>query len=190
MKLEHVSKRFEGRYVLRDITHEFAPGTTAITGPSGVGKTTLINLMCGLTRPDSGSITRGEGRMAVVFQEDRLLEDATALENIEFAAGRQSLARARQLLERLGLGADVDRTVGEFSGGMKRRVAIARALAVQPNLLLLDEPFRGLDEKTRAGAVKLILEADAKRLIFVTHDMAERELLRAQHELRLEAARQ
>ena len=86
---------------------------------------------------------------------------------------------------RWGWRTDLDRPVSKFSGGMKRRVAIARALAVKPDLLIMDEPFRGLDEAARANAAQLICNRGIHTIIFVTHDRAEIALMNAQHELSL-----
>ncbi len=185
MKLDNVSKSFAGRRVLNNLTYEFGKGITAITGPSGVGKSTLTGIMAGLIKPDAGYVLRGEGKMSIVFQEDRLIENLTAIQNLCFAAGKSALDDARGLLCALGLEDDLDRPVSKFSGGMKRRVAIARALAVKPDLLIMDEPFRGLDEAARANAAQLICNRDIHTIIFVTHDRAEIALMNAQHELSL-----
>ena len=173
MKLDNVSKSFAGRRVLNNLTYEFGKGITAITGPSGVGKSTLTGIMAGLIKPDAGYVLRGEGKMSIVFQEDRLIENLTAIQNLCFAAGKSALED------------DLDRPVSKFSGGMKRRVAIARALAVKPDLLIMDEPFRGLDEAARANAAQLICNRGIHTIIFVTHDRAEIALMNAQHELSL-----
>ena len=183
MKLDNVSKSFAGRRVLNNLTYEFGKGITAITGPSGVGKSTLTGIMAGLIKPDAGYVLRGEGKMSIVFQEDRLIENLTAIQNLCFAAGKSALDDARGLLCALGLEDDLDRPVSKFSGGMKRRVAIARALAVKPDLLIRRAVSR--PRRSRANAAQLICNRGIHTIIFVTHDRAEIALMNAQHELSL-----
>lgn len=185
MRLEHITKTFAGRRVLDDLTYEFDKGITAITGPSGVGKSTLINIAAGLVKPDAGRVVREKNKMSLVFQEDRLIENITAPENLCFVAGKGALADARLLLSELGLTDDLERPVSKFSGGMKRRVAIARALIVNPDVLLMDEPFRGLDESSRANAARIICARGIPTIIFVTHDRSEMALMGAEHELKM-----
>ncbi len=186
MKLEHVSVSFEGRRVISDLTHEFGPGATAILGPSGVGKSTLVRLLAGLLAPDAGRVEAARGRLGVVFQEDRLIERLSAPDNLTFVAGAGRRAQACELLAKLGLGDDLTKPTAEFSGGMKRRVAIARALIVEPDALIMDEPFRGLDAATRDVAAQVVRAGGWRQLVFVTHDPGEIELLGARQVLRLE----
>ena len=148
-----------------------------LSAPSGSGKTTLLRLIAGLERPDSGTIEL-YGRLAYMFQEDRLLEWYTSLENLTFIGCER--ARALKLLEMVGLGDAADKLPRELSGGMKRRLAAVRTVAHGGDLLLLDEPFGGLDETSRALTAKLIHDSfrDAA-MILVTHSPADAELLGA-----------
>ncbi|MBQ3095645.1 MAG: ATP-binding cassette domain-containing protein [Clostridia bacterium] len=180
--LNRVSFAYEGHPVLEDLSLTLPAGCiTCLMGPSGCGKTTLFRLLCGFLSPDSGSISGIPRRISAAFQEDRLCEDFSALSNLRFAVGsRPDRTELISLLDSLGLDGDSPAPVRTFSGGMKRRVAIARALAAEGNLLLLDEPFKGLDEESRAAAVKVLLARTAGKTVFViTHDPAEAELLSA-----------
>ena len=129
---------------MRDISLAVS-GTVAIMAPSGAGKTTLLRILLGLLAPDSGEVRTGGARIGAVFQEDRLIEHMTALQNLALVSGRASRAQLREHLARLGLEADAEKRVSAFSGGMRRRVAIARAIVYEPDVLLLDEPFAGLE---------------------------------------------
>ena len=121
--VKHLCKSFGGRTVLRDLTFTAGPGITAVMAPSGTGKTTLLRILLGLERPDSGTVEGLAGkRLTAVFQEDRLLEHLSADGNLRFVLGRAyDPAAARALLDRLGLPDTGPQPVREFSGGMKRR---------------------------------------------------------------------
>lgn len=165
----------------------------SIVGPSGCGKSTLLSIVAGLQRPTNGSVTIGKRQVdgpdrsvAVVFQEDSTLPWKTVLENIAFGmsiAGESRQAqdtRSREMLDLVGLSGFGDAYPNTLSGGMRQRVAIARALALQPEVLLMDEPFGALDQQTRLiiGAELLrIWEATGKTVLFVTHDIQEAVLL-------------
>ena len=175
-----VSKSFEGKPVLQNVNLAVS-GTVAIMAPSGSGKTTLLRILLGLLAPDARAARAHFARVGAVFQEDRLIEHMTALQNLALVAGKASRAQLREHLIRLGLNAEADKRVSAFSGGMRRRVAIARAIVYQPDALLLDEPFTGLDEEMRERTAQYILaHMRGKDMAIVTHDKEEARLLGAQ----------
>ena len=167
----------------------------AITGPSGSGKSTLLGLLAGLDRPTAGSIvvagaelTRldedGLARfrretLGYVFQSFHLIPTLTAAENVavplEIAGLPGALARARELLDEVGLAGRTHHYPAELSGGEQQRAAVARAVALRPKLLLADEPTGNLDSATGAQIIELLVALNRKRgstLVFVTHDQA------------------
>lgn len=156
-------------------------GVVCLTGPSGCGKTTLLRVLAGLATPERGALAGLDGRrVAVVFQEDRLLPWETAVENVVTTQDAEAHRRAAEWLGELGLGASLHLRPADLSGGMRRRVALARALAAEPDLLLLDEPFTGLDEASWRLAAGLIAAAPPHRLtVLVTHAPAQADALRA-----------
>jgi len=179
VRFEHVDKAFGDKIILRNFSLTLPrSGIVALMGPSGQGKTTLLRLIAGLIKPDSGKVTAEYERLAVVFQEDRLLNNMTARGNIIAALDRGQEAIAQTWLEHMGLSGEEDTLPGEMSGGMRRRLAIARAMAYGGDLVLLDEPFAGLDEVTRAQIYPHIFQRDPSRLtILITHDRQEAERL-------------
>ena len=173
IRLVDVCKQFDGKTVLEHFHLHLEKGQHyALMGPSGSGKTTLLNLLMGLTKPDSGQIELQPGlRISAVFQENRLLEGMTAEANIRLVAP-ESAQNARNLLLELGIEEEsLPLPVRAYSGGMKRRAAIARALLAQYDLLLLDEPYKGLDEDTRQQVQTIVERMTAgKTVLMVTHD--------------------
>ena len=197
---EHLSKSYPstrraggnatGNLVLKDIHLDVFEGEfLVIVGPSGCGKSTLLDLAAGLSLPTDGrivldgrAVTKPGPERSVVFQNYALLPWKTVFDNIAFAlsaAGvprRAQLERVRRVLALVGLEDAADRYPHQLSGGMKQRVAIARSLSVEPEVLLMDEPFGALDAQTREG-----LQAELRRLwrrnnmtiIFITHDIDE-----------------
>jgi NitT/TauT family transport system ATP-binding protein len=165
--------------------HEFI----SIIGPSGCGKTTLIRILAGLTKPSSGEVTIDGQRIqapgpdrAVVFQEYKLLPWATALNNIGFGLRINNtdddewVEKAQELIQIVGLQGFENHYPHELSGGMKQRVGLARALAVNPTILLMDEPFGSLDAQTREimqDEFLKICRTHKKTVIFTTHSIEE-----------------
>lgn len=181
--INNLSKTFGDKTVLADFS-EIIPAhkTTAIMGESGIGKTTLINIIMGLEKADSGEISGVPDKISAVFQEDCLCEDFSAISNIRAVTGKKiSKENISSTLKELGLSSnDLTFPSRELSGGMKRRVAIARALLAESDLIIMDEPFKGLDIETRSSVIKVILNSisQSKRtLIIITHSPEEAELL-------------
>jgi NitT/TauT family transport system ATP-binding protein len=183
LELEAIDVRLGGETILEGLDLAVAgPGLTAIMGPSGVGKTTLLRVIAGLVRPDGGQ-RHVEAKVAVIFQDARLLPWQSALDNAGFGLRASGMSRdlarshAAALLERLGFSADDQmKRPRALSGGMRQRVAIARALAISPDLLLMDEPFTSLDIGLRADLQNLVRGiVDERKLaaILVTHDPIE-----------------
>ena len=151
-------------------------------GPSGSGKTTFLRILLGLEQADSGSIEGLQGtRASAVFQENRLCESFTPVDNITMVIpGRSSQSRkqAREELLRLLPEEALCRPVSTLSGGMKRRVAIVRALSVPCGMVLMDEPFTGLDENTKRNVIQYIKEKTRDKLVIIsTHQDEDIELL-------------
>lgn len=171
IQFQQVSKRFGKKQVLNQIDWRIRDHEIwRIEGASGLGKTTLLRLLMGLERPSSGLITGTEHvRFAPVFQENRLLLSQNAIENLQFVCDRP-VDEIRALLYELIAPEDCEQPTGTLSGGMQRRVAIARALIVPSDLLILDEPFTGLDEDNIARVTQCILTyASDKTIILASH---------------------
>ncbi|MFT4101853.1 MAG: ABC transporter ATP-binding protein [Burkholderiaceae bacterium] len=196
--VEQAFKTPKGRFVaLRDIDLDVARGEfVALIGHSGCGKSTLLNLIAGLTRPTQGVLLCANREIAgpgpdraVVFQNHSLLPWLTCFENVYLGVERvfganerkaQLKQRTEEALALVGLGHAAQKRPGEISGGMKQRVGIARALAMQPQVLLMDEPFGALDALTRAklqDELLAIVQQTRSTVVMVTHDVDEAVLL-------------
>ena len=205
IRLEKVRKLFGANEVIRSVDLEIEPGEfVVLVGPSGCGKSTLLNLIAGLTLPTQGHLLCANREIAgpgpdraVVFQNHSLLPWLTCFENVYLGVERvfgsankttgaasenkaQLMARTNAVLAMVGLTAAAQKRPGEISGGMKQRVGIARALAMEPKVLLMDEPFGALDALTRAKLQDELLEIVARThstVVMVTHDVDEAVLL-------------
>lgn len=181
LTLELVSKSFGDHEVFSDISVQAdAPAVVAVTGVSGIGKSTLLKMIEGFEQPDTGSITRPE-KMSVMFQDTRLIEHQSAVANVLYAMyGKNSSAgskaeirkRAEEALQKVLPPECVNRKVSTLSGGQRRRVELVRALISDAELVLLDEPFTGLDEETKELCACFVREyAEEKILVIAVHEI-------------------
>jgi nitrate/nitrite transport system ATP-binding protein len=196
LELNNVSKSFGGSPVLKDINLSIAKGEfVAIVGYSGAGKTTLISLIAGLLKPDSGSLKLNDLEITgpgpdrgVVFQNYSLLPWLTVFENIFLAVEQcfpnwtaaKKTGHVERHIAMVNLTPARDKKPGELSGGMRQRVSVARALAMNPQMLLLDEPLSALDALTRAtlqDELSRIWQEDRKTVVMITNDPDEGILL-------------
>lgn len=187
VKLSGVSKSFSSLEVIRRLDLAVREReVVSLIGPSGCGKSTTLRIIAGLEQSDGGSIERGFKWPAFIFQEPRLLSWRTALQNVLFVlndrvpdqAERQQIAS--HYLELMGLGEFKNYYPAQLSGGMKRRVSIARALAIEPDLILMDEPLSDLDLPLRLVLIdnlREILKEEPRTVIYVTHDIRDALLL-------------
>ena len=173
IELAHVHCIYGEKTPIRDLTLILPDvGVVGVFGASGAGKTTLLRLLAGLLQPASGTIEGLAGkRISMVFQEDRLLPWLTAVENVALVRDG-SEADARALLAALALSAEADQLPRALSGGMQRRVALARALNFGGDVLLLDEPFKGLDAALCAEAAAVV-RGRFLLTVIATHDRGE-----------------
>lgn len=183
IQLIHIKKCFQGQKVLEDINISFAEGRiNGIMGPSGSGKTTLLYLLMGLMRPDSGKIHGMEGKkISTVFQEDRLVEHWDAVKNVLLVCKNTVKDDVvKEHFRKVGLNDYEGKPVKKLSGGMKRRVAIVRAMLAEADIVLMDEPFQGLNDELKYQVIEYVKEeTKGKTVILVTHDKEEIERLDA-----------
>lgn len=170
--LDHIWKSYGETKVLADVSAVYESGNTYyLTDPSGSGKTTLLKILCGLEKPDSGTVT-GPDRFSMVFQEDRLCEMYSAVCNVAMVTGDRAGAEAA--LKRLLPEEALFKPCGQLSGGMKRRVALVRAMEAPSEAVVLDEPFTGMDAGTKQRAEEYIRAGRKDRiLVIATHDRCE-----------------
>lgn len=173
MNIQSLFKSFD-RPVISDFSHSFPEkGLFLIRGESGCGKTTLLRLMAGLEKPDSGSVESHGKQISVVFQEARLLENLSLWNNVLLVRKAKDLPLAEKILKELGLWEERDKLPRELSGGMKLRCAIARSLYYGGDIFLWDEPTKELDPMNRDKVIALALDLAKEHLVIaITHDDA------------------
>ena len=186
LEVKNLYKSFDGTVVLNDFSYKFDRGVYVLSEPSGAGKTTLLRILCGLEVADSGTVSKSpQAKTVMMFQEDRLLENLSVRANIMLAIQAHSQEQKQNARERItealcavGLEGIENKPVFELSGGQKRRVALLRTLFAGADILLFDEPLKGLDEALKQqviGFVKPFVES--KVVIWVTHTPEEVKLL-------------
>lgn len=193
LSVRNLSKSFDGKKILNELSFDLLEGEfLSILGPSGCGKTTLLRILIGLEKADSGEILKGgkdisslksfDRGMGIVFQNYALFPNMTVLQNVEYAltlnknTKKDATAIAKRTLEQVGLTDQQDKKPNQLSGGQQQRVAIARTLAMNPDVILLDEPISALDVTNRE-IMKAELKALQKKfkatMLFITHDQEE-----------------
>lgn len=174
IEIQGLSVRFDDKQVFDNYSVTVPDeGVILISGESGIGKTTLLRVLCGLQKPDRGTITGLNGRkISVVFQEQRLLDHLTALENVAIVSDK---TKAEELLKWLNMESELKSKAGILSGGQKQRVSIARAFAFSNDIVLLDEPFSGLDDRNKMRVAQLI--KTARLALVVTHGAEDSQFL-------------
>ena len=180
--IRKLCKSFDGHLVLDQVSLHLVSGNIyCLMGPSGSGKTTLFHILLGLVSADSGEINGlNKERISAVFQENRLCEAFTPVENVTMVMPSSGInkRKAREALKRLLPDESLDRAASTLSGGMKRRVAIIRALMVPFDMVIMDEPFTGLDEETKQQVITYIKEQSAGKLVLIsTHQEEDVQLL-------------
>lgn len=164
--------RFDDLTVFDDFSVTFEDGHKyLLSSPSGTGKTTLCNIVTGLLKPTSGTVDCTNDRFAVVFQEDRLIDELSAIDNVRVVNPHVSNEKIREELEALLPDADLTEPVKNYSGGMRRRVAIVRAMVNGAPVIIADEPLTGLDKAACESTVQYILSrSQGKTLIVASHN--------------------
>lgn len=182
--IENISKAFGDKKVLDNFSCVIKENSvTAFMGKSGCGKTTLASIIMGTQTVDSGIIKGLQNRkLSVVFQEDRLCENLSAISNVKLVCNpKTSRKEIVAVLKEIGLSDSINQPVIELSGGMKRRVAIVRALMADYDIIIFDEPFKGLDEKTKEIVTEFVKEkTKGKTVILITHERCEATIFGAQ----------
>ncbi|NLJ96633.1 MAG: ABC transporter ATP-binding protein [Clostridiales bacterium] len=183
IKLININKSFKGQQVLRNVNMTFPKGRiTCIMGASGTGKTTLANILMGLQEADSGEIHGlQDKKISAVFQEDRLIEHWDAIKNILLVCQAEvTKEMVDEELKNIGMAEYEGKAVKALSGGMRRRVALVRATLSDYDVLIMDEPFKGLDEALKKLVINYIKKKTKdKTVIIITHDKEEVALLDA-----------
>lgn len=177
MDLNSISFSYNGDSILKDFSLSIPSNKVlAILGPSGCGKTTLLRLIAGTIDPIEGNIQGISGNLSYIFQEPRLLPWMNLIENVEFPMKDKKNNRALHYIQEMGLGDHIKKYPSQLSGGMTQRVSIARAFAFDSDLILMDEPFKGLDLQLKVNTFNLfnkLISKEKRTAIFVTHDIKE-----------------
>lgn len=182
LMIKEITKSYGKQKVLENISFNLNESERiCIYGKSGIGKTTLLRIIAGLEKADSGKITF-MGKVSMVFQEDRLLENTDVYTNLYCVLGsRFDKAEADMHLKEVGLEGAGNKIVSELSGGMKRRVAIVRCMMKSSEIILLDEPFKGLDTILKDNIIRYVVKyLNGRAVIMVTHDISEAEKIQAE----------
>lgn len=183
IKVQNLTKAFGDKMALKNINITFDEGKiTCIMGHSGCGKTTLLNIIMGFIAADKGEVKGVENKkIATVFQEERLCNGFTAVANIKLVCGRDtSLKNIEEHLREVWLADIGNKPVSQLSGGMRRRVAIVRAVMAESDIIIMDEPFKGLDEKIKIKVMEYIKKYTSKKTVIITtHNIEEVKILKA-----------
>ena len=181
IRISGLEKAYGEHRVLEALSMTMPSGeTSCIMGPSGCGKTTLLRILMELEKADGGVIEGIPEKKSAVFQEDRLCDDLSGKTNIRLVCPKKDPSLIEEGMENLGLGESMDRPVREYSGGMRQRTAILRALFADWDILFLDEPLKGLDEKIKKVTAEYIRSrVRGKTVLCVTHDPGDVDLLGA-----------
>ncbi len=188
IEIKNLSFSYDEKSVFVDFFASFPAGEMSIImSPSGSGKTTLLYLIAGLIDPDEGAIEcpNDAKKVSFVFQDDRLIEQLSVEKNIRFVNSKLKDKEIEECSERLGIKDMMTKKVKCLSGGERQRVAIARALLADYDILLLDEPFTGIDDENKNRVIEYLKEKTrGKTVLLVTHDKEEAEALGAKEVLK------
>ncbi len=178
IQINNLTKKYGDKVVFENYTNTFDfDGILLIKGASGLGKTTLMRILAGLEKADKGKIIKDKNQISFMFQEDRLIPFVSVLKNLTAVCSRE---KALHYLKLMGLENEKDNSPLSLSGGMRRRVSLARALCFDSDLVILDEPFKGLDENLKISICEIIKEESKKRdFIIISHDNQDAKLLNA-----------
>ena len=179
IQINNLTKKYGDKVVFENYTNTFNfDGILLIKGASGLGKTTLMRIIAGLEKADKGEIIKNVKTISFMFQEDRLIPFVSVLKNLTAVCSED---KALHYLKLMVLESEKDNSPLSLSGGMRRRVSLARELCFNSDLVILDEPFKGLDEELKSTICEIIKDESKKRdFIIISHDSEDAKILNAE----------